>query len=962
MASRSFLQIPSSFALAITLYREIISFQMKGKSSDVTANALFQDVSFQPNSTGSSRLMHSGLCTDFDVPNSIKRAKYFPNLNHVTFDGGLLSIFCFGLVIERLITKTCVIKLTPILALGVLYMYDLAHEDSHITVYFSFLLPILTVLVLLELWKIGCFGLFHLIQRFPVMLWTTIIYSLLDFVFPNFALVFFGNGGLLFLCSSTLGKKVSACPKRVVSIILLIIFAVLVFDHCPDEFHARGRFLGMALGKIRNGFVLGAQALLPFLSLNLAIGFFSSLLETAANIVNPPFKSAVACSCTIYSAVVSHGLSEMSFASTCLFVLMFMGKVEGATICPVSASIALAYFWQMVLLLRISCRLATHSRNQWVFLLAFIFLFASSFPAENRQRGRHMLAAQTFVVAMVIALGISLALTRDKTRTKLEGQLWTTEEREAAVRRRLTDCERQAEWAALESLRAQLDRAEEPQRLAGATQAVDSRRAECRRLEAELELAARADGQQRQRRPADADAELAAAAELRRLAAAAADADARLAECRRAEAGLNALRLEVERQRTLLASESAGVASARQRLADAAQQLQAEQADCARAAAQLEAERRELERRQDLLQGAERRAEAEQRRLAAVGDAVEAKWAETARLGSELKGERREMALAQRALAEEQRSAEAVRRLLTAELEQGRRRLQLQEERLEAQRQAQDARAREQQAAVDLRLKEALEREERVRAPPYWLPGSGGGLHIEPDPAMAAPLQARIRQTAMHDGCAGAQPGISRARVTRVLRVENRPLWALYQARRAFLRESMAAAAAASGGRSPPPQHRLVAAAAVQPGLERIPARAGADELVLWHGTSHARAQAIAEHGFDARTAADDGLYGAGCYFTDLSCKAHQYSAKDAPGGGEKVLVVCRVAMGWTCPITGGNERNRRAPMNPATPGRPFDSIFGQAGVGNWGKQLHNEFVLFEGDQAYPEYLVYYIV
>jgi hypothetical protein len=68
------------------------------------------------------------------------------------------------------------------------------------------------------------------------------------------------------------------------------------------------------------------------------------------------------------------------------------------------------------------------------------------------------------------------------------------------------------------------------------------------------------------------------------------------------------------------------------------------------------------------------------------------------------------------------------------------------------------------------------------------------------------------------------------------------------------------------------------------------------------------------------------------------------------------------VVLGWACPITGGNESDRRAPKNPATSGRPFDSVFGQAGVGNRGKQVHSEFVLFEGDQAYPEYLVYYVV
>ena len=38
------------------------------------------------------------------------------------------------------------------------------------------------------------------------------------------------------------------------------------------------------------------------------------------------------------------------------------------------------------------------------------------------------------------------------------------------------------------------------------------------------------------------------------------------------------------------------------------------------------------------------------------------------------------------------------------------------------------------------------------------------------------------------------------------------------------------------------------------------------------------------------------GLYGAGSYFTDQACKAHQYTQDD--GGGARVVLVCRVALG----------------------------------------------------------------
>jgi hypothetical protein len=49
----------------------------------------------------------------------------------------------------------------------------------------------------------------------------------------------------------------------------------------------------------------------------------------------------------------------------------------------------------------------------------------------------------------------------------------------------------------------------------------------------------------------------------------------------------------------------------------------------------------------------------------------------------------------------------------------------------------------------------------------------------------------------------------------------------------------------------------------------------------------------------------------------------------------------------------------RRAPNNPATPGRPFDSIFAENGVANGGKQKHNKYVVFDYSQVYAKYVVH---
>ena len=57
---------------------------------------------------------------------------------------------------------------------------------------------------------------------------------------------------------------------------------------------------------------------------------------------------------------------------------------------------------------------------------------------------------------------------------------------------------------------------------------------------------------------------------------------------------------------------------------------------------------------------------------------------------------------------------------------------------------------------------------------------------------------------------------------------------------------------------------------------------------------------------------------------------------------------------------------HRRPPNNPATPGLPYDSVFAQEdvtdnGLGNGpGSQFHNEYVVFDRAQVYPEYIIWY--
>ena len=128
-------------------------------------------------------------------------------------------------------------------------------------------------------------------------------------------------------------------------------------------------------------------------------------------------------------------------------------------------------------------------------------------------------------------------------------------------------------------------------------------------------------------------------------------------------------------------------------------------------------------------------------------------------------------------------------------------------------------------------------------------------------------------------------------------------------------------------------------------------------EFYLFHGTSSKSARIICEHGFDERVANLSGLYGAGSYFAINACKSWQYS-NSSKDSSTLVMLVCRVVMGSPYCTSTSHSKERRPPDNAATPGRPFDSIFAQHEIARGGQQQHNEYVVFNRDQVYPEYIV----
>lgn len=128
------------------------------------------------------------------------------------------------------------------------------------------------------------------------------------------------------------------------------------------------------------------------------------------------------------------------------------------------------------------------------------------------------------------------------------------------------------------------------------------------------------------------------------------------------------------------------------------------------------------------------------------------------------------------------------------------------------------------------------------------------------------------------------------------------------------------------------------------------------NEVYLWHGTAVRRALSIAQEDFkiDLAGTSRGTMYGAGAYMAESSTKADEY-AKDEPGGyyeGVYALLLCRVVMGkyyYT------NDRDEEA-VEKVKAGE-FDSTLGDRAktVGTF-----REFVVYDADQIYPEYVVLY--
>lgn len=188
---------------------------------------------------------------------------------------------------------------------------------------------------------------------------------------------------------------------------------------------------------------------------------------------------------------------------------------------------------------------------------------------------------------------------------------------------------------------------------------------------------------------------------------------------------------------------------------------------------------------------------------------------------------------------------------------------------------------------------------------------------------VAEELQATVREHRDNGHSGGI---FSRYNIIRIQKVQNRKLWERYVHRRAEVAEE-------NGGQ--------------------------AHERMLFHGSSFINA--IVQKGFDERHAYIGGMFGAGIYFAEHSSKSNQYVYGIGGGTGcpmhkdrscyvcHRHLLMCRVTLGKSFLQFNAIKMAHAPPGHHSVMGRPSS-----------GGLYFPEYVVYRGEQAYPEYLIAY--
>lgn len=190
-------------------------------------------------------------------------------------------------------------------------------------------------------------------------------------------------------------------------------------------------------------------------------------------------------------------------------------------------------------------------------------------------------------------------------------------------------------------------------------------------------------------------------------------------------------------------------------------------------------------------------------------------------------------------------------------------------------------------------------------------------------------------------------------RLEDILRLENKNLFAVFQAKEIAVAEEVREASEADFSLPTEPVPSW------SEWLLRLEEKNGLSKLAntryMLHGTRNENLASITKDGLTAKFSQPSGcLYGNGIYLTNSSCKARQYS--------DGTILVCRVILGRIFVLDKDDVERKFAPQG-------FHSCMAKArrtkkqGVTRKGKparQLHDELIVYHDAQVYPEFVLHY--
>ena len=130
------------------------------------------------------------------------------------------------------------------------------------------------------------------------------------------------------------------------------------------------------------------------------------------------------------------------------------------------------------------------------------------------------------------------------------------------------------------------------------------------------------------------------------------------------------------------------------------------------------------------------------------------------------------------------------------------------------------------------------------------------------------------------------------------------------------------------------------------------------NEVYLFHGTSMEAAKSISKTGFKIELAgkAAGTAFGKGAYFAERSTKSDEYTVAETVNGEfHYAMLLCRVCLGEIHRIINFDQSAER---HVRQSGGRYHSLLGDREASS--SQSYREFIVYEEDQVYPEYVIIY--